>query len=201
MIQEGIPHKLGSLFESEGVNFALFSSGAEAVELCLYDENRRETAKHFLPGQSEGVWHGFLPGCQPGQRYGYRVHGPWAPERGQRFNPAKLMIDPYARRLDGVFQWNPAVFDYTPASKKEVWTRNPSDSAPFMPLGVVAGANVSQPVPGPWIPWAETIVYEANVRGFTMRHPGVPEAARGKFRGIEQRPDPGVPESAGNHLG
>ena len=184
MIQQGMPSQLGSFVEDGGGNFALFASGAEAVELCLYDENRQETAKHFLPGHDDGVWHGFLPGCKPGQRYGYRVHGPWFPEKGLRFNPAKLLIDPYARRLDGMFQWNPAVYDYIPAAKEEAWVRNPTDSAPFMPLSVVTGVAPDRPAPGPWIPWAEAIIYEANVRGFTMRHPGIPEADRGKFAGL-----------------
>jgi glycogen operon protein len=186
MIQDGNPGRLGSFPEGDGVNFALYSGGAEAVELCLYDEYRRETARHFLPGCSDGIWHGFLPGCQPGQRYGYRVHGPWSPENGLRYNPAKLLIDPYARRLDGVFKWDPAVYDYLPGGKLKLQNlqRNDVDSAPFMPLGVVAGASADRPAPGPWIPWAEAIVYEANVRGFTMRHPAVPESDRGKFRGL-----------------
>jgi glycogen operon protein len=109
MILEGLPDRLGASVESDGVNFALFSGGAEAVELCLYDEYRNETARYFLPRQSDGVWHGFLPGCEPGQRYGYRAHGPWSPARGLRYNPAKLLIDPYARRLDGAFRWAPAI--------------------------------------------------------------------------------------------
>jgi glycogen operon protein len=184
MIQEGNPNRLGTSPEADGVNFALYSGGAEAVELCLFDENRHETARHFLPGQKDGIWHGFLPGCRPGQRYGYRVHGPWLPAKGLRYNPAKLLIDPYARRLDGPFQWNPAVFDYEPGPKQKPWKKNESDSAPFMPLSVVDGPRVNGPVPGAWVPWADAIVYEANVRGFTMRHPGVPEPDRGKFRGL-----------------
>jgi glycogen operon protein len=184
MIQTGSPNRLGSFFEGEGVNFALYSGGAEAVELCLYDENRHETVKYFLPAQSDGIWHGFLPGCQPGQRYGYRVHGPWSPRKGLRYNPAKLLIDPYARRLDGEFQWNPAVFDFVPGPKNKAWKKRDSDSAPFVPLSMVDGPRTISPVPGAWIPWAETIIYEANVRGFTMRHPGVPESDRGKFRGM-----------------
>lgn len=184
MITEGIPDRLGASVEKDGVNFALFSGDAEAVELCLYDDQRRETARHFLPEQSDDVWHGFLPGCQTGQRYGYRVHGPWSPAEGLRFNPAKLLIDPYARQLDGVFQWDPAVFDFQPGDGHDIRHRNEQDSAPFIPLSVVTDSRDKAAVNSPWIPWKESIIYEANVRGFTMRHPGIPEAERGRFRGL-----------------
>lgn len=184
MIENGTPHRLGSWLEDGGVNFALYSGGAEAVELCLYDENRHETARHFLPLQTDGVWHGFLPGCKAGQRYGYRVHGPWSPARGLRYNPAKLLIDPYARRLDGAFKWDPAVYDFVPEPEGKTWHKNELDSAPFIPLGVVDHPQGRSGVRSPWIPWAETIVYEANVRGFTMTHPGLSTEEKGTFRGM-----------------
>jgi isoamylase len=188
MILEGSPNRLGASLEDDGVNFALYSGGAEAVELCLYDEHRHETARHFLPRQSEGVWHGFLPGCPAGQRYGFRVHGPWSPAKGLRYNPAKLLIDPYARRLDGAFKWDPAVYDYVSDagnnSDGETWHKNELDSAPFVPLSVASYPRERSGVRSPWVPWAETIIYETNVRGFTMRHPGLPEGERGKFRGM-----------------
>jgi len=184
MILEGSPKRLGAGIENGGVNFALYSGGATAVELCLYDEHRHETARHFLPGHKDGVWHGFLPDCMPGQRYGYRVHGPWLPAKGLRYNPAKLLIDPYARRLYGVFQWDPAVYDYVPGAKNDPWTRNESDSAPFVPLSVVSQPQDSRVINSSWVPWAETIIYEANVRGFTMSHPGIPQDQRGKFQGM-----------------
>ena len=153
MILEGCPSRLGACFEKDGVNFALYSGGAEAVELCLYDAHRHETARHFLPRQSNGVWHGFLPGCQSGQRYGYRVHGPWSPEKGLRYNPAKLLIDPYARRLEGGFHWNPAVYDYLPDKDhntgSKTWHRNERDSAPFVPLGVVSRPRETSGVDSP----------------------------------------------------
>ncbi len=184
MIQEGSPAPLGSKADGEGVNFALYSGGAEAVELCLYDEHRHESERHFLPGQTEGVWHGYLPGCKPGQRYGYRVHGPWAPAKGLRYNPAKLLIDPYARRLDGGFQWDSAVYDFLPESDSENWHKNELDSAPFVPLAVVTGKQQRSGGNSLWVPWSEAIVYETNVRGFTMRHPDLPEAERGRFSGM-----------------
>jgi isoamylase len=184
MILEGSPRQLGPRVENDGVNFALYSGGAEAVELCLYDENRQETARHFLPHQSDGVWYGFLPGCRPGQRYGYRVHGPWSPAKGLRYNPAKLLIDPYTRRLDGVFQWDPAVYDFVPGPDSETWCKNEKDSAPFVPLSVVSHPGEGGAVNSLWIPWVETVIYEANVRGFTMTHPGIPEKDRGRFPGM-----------------
>ncbi|NND58100.1 MAG: glycogen debranching protein GlgX [Xanthomonadales bacterium] len=184
MILEGAPLRLGASLESDGVNFALWSGGAEAVELCLYDERRNETARHFLPAQSDGIWHGFVPGIGPGQRYGYRAHGPWAPEMGLRFNPAKLLIDPYARCLDGVFSWNPALFDFLPVEEAAAWQINEQDSAPFVPLSVVDHGQERTAASAHWVPWAETIIYEANVRGYTMRHPGLAEKERGKFSGM-----------------
>jgi len=184
MIEKGTISRLGATSSGEGVNFALFSGGAEAVELCLYDEHRNETARHFLPGHENEVWHGFLPGCQPGQRYGYRVHGPWNPQKGLRYNPAKLLIDPYARRLDGMFRWNAAVYDYGSDTQEETWVQNLADSAPFVPFGVVPGPENHRTQGSSWVPWSETIIYETNVRGFTMNHPEIPEADRGRFRGL-----------------
>jgi glycogen operon protein len=184
MIQESSPSPLGAWGREGGVNFALYSGGAEAVELCLYDEQRRETARYFLPEQKDGVWHGFLPGCQAGQCYGYRVHGPWSPDRGLRYNPVKLLIDPYARKLNGTFQWNPAVFDFVPGQDVDAWLKSDVDSAPFIPLSVVTSGDGSPEFERPWVPWSDAIIYEANVRGFTMRHPGISDAERGKFRGL-----------------
>ena len=112
MILAGRSNAPGATCDVDGVNFALHAGGAEAVELCLFDENRKQTAKHVLPEQQDGVWTGYLPGCRGGQRYGYRVHGAWSPEDGLRHNPAKLLIDPWARRLEGGFEWSPAIFDY-----------------------------------------------------------------------------------------
>jgi glycogen operon protein len=184
MISKGSPNRLGAWLENDGVNFALYSGGAEAVELCLYDEHRQETVKYFLPDQDDGVWHGFVPGGAPGQRYGYRVHGPWSPEKGLRFNPAKLLVDPYARRLDGHFLWDPAVYDFVVGAERETWRKNERDSAPFVPLGVVSRPRERSAVKSPWIPWSETVIYEANVRGFTMSHPGLPADEQGKFQGM-----------------
>ena len=115
MLESGNPAQLGASLVRGGVNFSLWSGSAETVDLCLFDERGNQVACHPMPARHNRVWHGFLPGCEAGQRYGYRVHGPWLPEDGLRHNPAKLLVDPYARRLDGAFRWHPHVFDYDPA--------------------------------------------------------------------------------------
>lgn len=186
MIQSGSPDQLGSHWDGEGVNFALYSGAAEAVELCLFDGAGQQLNSHRLPEQHDGVWHGYLPGCVAGQRYGYRVHGPWAPKLGQRFNPSKLLIDPYARALDGEFTWSGAVLDYdlTTLNGAGPLQANLTDSAASIPKCVVTGVVPRVAALQSRIPWSETIIYEANVRGYTMLHPDMPEQERGKFRGL-----------------
>lgn len=182
MTKAGNPPPLGATFNGEGVHFALFSASASAVELCLFDSNAIEVERQFLPQRTGDIWHGFLPGCSPGQRYGYRVHGRYAPESGLRFNPAKLLIDPYARALDGQFQWSPALFDYD--SERGTSDINTIDSAPFVPKCIVTAGSQPASQSQPRIPWSETVIYELNVRGYTMRHPAVAESDRGRFRGL-----------------
>ena len=128
MIDRGSPEGLGPTTTGDGTNFALFSSVAERVELCLFDTSGNQTSSHDLPDCTDGVWHGFLPGCETGQRYGYRVHGPYDPARGLRCNSQKLLVDPYARRLHGGFQWTDRVFD-----------SNAEDSAGDIPFSVCDG--------------------------------------------------------------
>ena len=176
MIEPGFADRLGPSPDEDGTNFALYSSVAERVELCLFDAAGRQTACHDLPGCDDGAWHGYLPGCGNGQRYGFRVHGPFDPERGLRCNPSKLLVDPYARRLDGEFRWDDAVFD-----------SNDQDSAACVPFSVVTPVGQAAEDPGPRIPWEESIFYECNVRGYTMRHPAVDEADRGKFSGLSNK--------------
>jgi glycogen operon protein len=186
MIQSGSPDQLGSHWDGEGVNFALYSGAAEAVELCLFNGAGQQLSSHRLPEQHDGVWHGYVPGCEAGQRYGYRVHGPWAPQLGQRFNPSKLLIDPYARALDGEFTWSGAVLDYDLSTLNGAGPlqANPTDSAASIPKCVVTGVVPQVAALQPRIPWSRTIIYEANVRGYTMLHPDIPEQQRGKFRGL-----------------
>lgn len=186
MIEAGSPAPLGATFDGEGVNFALFSERAERIELCLFDEQDRETACLVLPERTGHIWHGYVPGCRPGQRYGYRAHGPWDPAAGLCFNPRKLLLDPYARELSGWLEWRPEVFGFDPDDLGERMRQSSSDSAPFVPKGVVHGAGGAAGARRR-IPWEETILYEAHVRGYTMRHPSVPEADRGAFRGLCHR--------------
>lgn len=184
MIEAGNPEQLGAHRDGQGANFALYSSTAHRVELCLFDTSGNQVRCLDLPDNSDGVWHGYLPGCEVGQRYGYRVHGPWAPEFGQRFNPSKLLIDPYSRAQEGSFRWSGALYDYDRTSPIGALQPNPTDSAAFVPKCLVAGPHTALLAKRPCIPWSETIIYEANVRGYTMAHPEIPENERGKFRGM-----------------
>ncbi|MFC0599386.1 glycogen debranching protein GlgX [Streptomyces palmae] len=186
-----------------GTGFALWAGGAEAVELCLFDDLGQETRRP-LTECTEQIWHGFLPGVLPGQRYGYRVHGRWDPWTGARWNPAKLLLDPYARAVDGEFggpgspgpgagPLPPEVYGHVrdwPQQQMADTVRDERDSAPHVPKGVVVGDGPDQAggVAGDWrrpgTPWAETVLYELHVRGFTRRHPGVPAALRGSYAGL-----------------
>ena len=187
MIRTGNPAQLGATVDSRGTNFAVYSSVAIRVELCLFDAAGEQTGQHFLANSPDDVWHGFLPDCKPGQRYGFRVHGPYTPNDGIRCNPAKLLIDPYARALDGDFIWNDAVFDYIREDGKEELRINNADSAAYVPKSIVCDLQGSTLPPGPCISWSETIFYEANVRGYTMQHPAVGETERGTFDGMRNK--------------
>ncbi len=169
-----------------GVNFALFSAHATKVEVCIYDDaGQHETARFALPEYTDEVWHGLVPGLGPGTRYGYRVHGPYEPLNGHRFNPNKLLLDPYAKAYVGTLTWAPEIFGYTVGHADADLSFDERDSAPFVPKCVVVESTYewSQPS-GALVPWDRTVVYEAHVRGFTMRHPGVPDALRGTFAGM-----------------
>ena len=180
MIETGSHQELGATWDRDGVNFALFSENAEAVELCLFDARGTETTRIALPGKTAGVWHGYLPRCAPGQHYGYRVHGPYDPAAGLRFNASKLLLDPYARELSGSIHWTPEVFAFDIDHPDDPSRQNHSDSAAFVPKAIVQGRS-AQPGPAVRIPWAETIIYEAHVRGYTMQHPAVSDGTAGRF--------------------
>lgn len=186
MIRSARPERPGSHWDGEGVNFSLYAPAATLVELCLFDADHQQVKCYQLPEQHDGTWHGYLPGCEPGQRYGYRVHGPWRPSEGLRFNPSKLLIDPYARMLDGVFTWSGAVLDYDLSTLNGAGPLQPNltDSAASVPKCVVTGAGSALKAMQARIPWSETVIYEANVRGYTMSHPDIPEHERGKFSGL-----------------
>jgi isoamylase len=182
----GRPFPLGPTWDGRGTNFSLFSENAERVELCLFDEDGRET-RLDLPERTAFNWHGYLPDVGPGQRYGYRVHGAWAPERGHRFNPAKLLIDPYAKAIDGQVDPRTAnTLPYVPTGAPDAdLESDDEDDADAVPKCVVIDQSFD------WegderleTPWADTIIYEAHVKGFTKTCPGVPEHLRGTFAGL-----------------
>ncbi len=184
-IWPGQPYPLGATWDGSGTNFSLFSEAATRVELCLFDGDgagARET-RVDLPENTALCWHGYLPQAGPGQRYGYRVHGPWAPQDGHRCHPSKLLIDPYAKAIAGDIHWDESVFGYR--FDDPGGSINDADSAPFVPKSVVVNpffdwSNDRKPA----IPWHKTVVYEAHVRGLTMRHPGIPAELRGTYAGL-----------------
>jgi isoamylase len=185
-VKEGRPFPLGSSWDGLGVNFALFSANATKVELCLFDSGgTTETERIELPEYTDEVWHGYLPDARPGQVYGYRVHGPYAPKEGHRFNPNKLLLDPYAKQIVGELRWDHALFGYTIGAPDGDLSFDGRDSAAFMPKSrVIDPAFTWGEERRPNIPWEQTILYEAHARGFTMRHPTVPEPYRGTFAGL-----------------
>ncbi|MEU0567517.1 glycogen debranching protein GlgX [Nonomuraea sp. NPDC005983] len=177
----GEPYPLGGTWDGVGTSFSVFSEVAEGVELCLFQDDGSEE-RVDLPEVDGFVWHGYLPGVMPGQRYGYRVHGPYDPPRGLRCNPAKLLLDPYAKAIDGELTWNEALFPYYFTDPSRM---NKADSARFVPKNVVVNPffewGNDRP---PRTPYHQTVIYEAHVRGLTMRHPSVPEELRGTYAGV-----------------
>ncbi len=178
----GHPYPLGAVYDGYGTNFSLFSEIAERVELCLFNDHNEET-RIELEEVTGYCWHGYLPEVEPGQRYGFRVHGPWDPARGHRCNSAKLLLDPYAKAVEGQVQWNEAVFPYRFDEGPD--ERSDTDSAPYMPRCVVHQPHFD------WdgdrrlhIPWHETIIYETHVKGLSVNHPDVPSDLRGTYSGM-----------------
>lgn len=177
---------LGATFDGTGVNFAVFSANATRIELCLFsDDGRREIERLTLTERDGDVWHGAVPGLTPGTRYGYRAHGPYEPENGHRFNPNKLLIDPYARMLDGRLRWSDAVMGYRIGSPRADLSYDTRDSAFAVPKSVVADPSFAWDGDAPpRRPLRDTLIYEAHVKGMTALHPGVPEGIRGSFLGL-----------------
>ena len=177
------PH--GAHWDGHGVNFALFSANAERVQLCLFDaDGKRETERVELE-VSDQVWHAYLPGCGPGTVYGYRVYGPYQPEQGHRFNPNKLMLDPYARKLQGDLQWDDCVYGYTPGDDDDDLSFDSRDNAACVPKSVVVDESFDwRGDKPPRIPWSRTIIYETHVTGITKLNPAVAKAERGSFAGL-----------------
>ena len=187
-VSPGSPHPLGATWDGRGTNFALFSANATKVELCLFDRyGRREIERVAMPERTDDVWHVYLSHVAPGQLYGYRVHGPYAPEAGHRFNPHKLLIDPYSKRLGGTFAWNDAHFGYRTGHKQADLSFDRRDNARTMFKSVVVDvAHTWTQSRRPEIPWEDTIIYEAHVKGLTEKRTDVAERVRGKFRGLSE---------------
>jgi isoamylase len=181
----GGPFPLGATWDGSGTNFALFSAHATKVELCLFDGDGKETERIPLPEFTDEIWHGYLPGIRPGQIYGYRVNGPYEPDEGHRFNPAKLLLDPYAKSIKGSLQWNDALFGYTIGHPDGDLSLDERDSAPFMPKCEVVDPAFT------WgrdrvidTRWHDMIIYEMHVKGFTKLRREIPEELRGTFAGL-----------------
>jgi len=185
-VREGLPYPRGATWDGQGVNFALFSANATKVEVCLFDSRGKEKERIELPEYRDETWHGYVPDVGPGAFYGYRVHGPYAPDEGHRFNPNKLVLDPYARAHFGELKWDAAVFGYKVGDSQGDLSFDERDSAPFMPKCVVVDPDFD------WereklrrrVPWDRTILYETHVRGYTRLHPKVPERQRGTYCGL-----------------
>ena len=180
-IWPGTAYPLGATYDGTGTNFALYSSVAEAVELCLYDADGHET-RVALPEMDALVWHGYVPGVRPGQRYGFRVHGPWEPAKGLRCNPTKLLLDPYAKAVEGSIDWHPSLFGHRLDAED---VRNDEDSAPHMMKAAVINPYFDWDSDRhPRTPYNESVIYEAHVRGLTRTHPDIPEELRGTYAGV-----------------
>ncbi|HWO11320.1 MAG TPA: pentapeptide repeat-containing protein, partial [Polyangiaceae bacterium] len=186
-LRPGNPHPLGATWDGQGVNFAIYSRKATGVELCLFDQanGATEAVRITMPEQTQETWHVYVPHLTPGQLYGYRVYGPYAPERGLRFNPHKLLVDPYARALAGELIADPALHGYTIGAPDADLSFDTRDSAPYVPKGVVVDSSF------PWeddrpprTPLHQSLIYELHVKGFSRLHPGVPESMRGTFSAL-----------------
>ena len=185
-IREGLPFPLGANWDGLGVNFAIFSANATKVELCLFDSTgEHELERIELPEYTDEIFHGYLPDAHPGLIYGYRVYGPYDPKNGHRFNHNKLLIDPYAKQLVGELKWSEALFGYTIGHPDDDLSFDERDSAPFVPKCKVIDPAYT------WgrdqrvnVPWEKTVFYETHTRGFTMRHPSVPDELKGTFSGL-----------------
>jgi isoamylase len=182
----GRPYPRGATWDGEGVNFSIFSQHAEKIELCLFDaKGRREVQRIPLTEQTDHEWHCYLPEVRPGLLYGYRVHGPYRPELGHRFNPHKLLLDPYAKSLFGQINWSDAHYGYRVGSDREDLSLDRRDSAQGMPkCRVIDSAFTWGDDRRPNIPWSDTVIYETHVKGFTVRHPEVPPPLRGTYAGL-----------------
>jgi len=185
-LEPGAPYPLGATFDGLGVNFAVFSANADAIELCIFDNaGRRELARLELPEWTDEVWHGYMPGARPGLVYGFRAHGRYEPENGHRFNPNKLLLDPYAKEITGQLRWTDALHGYRVASGRKDLSFDRRDSALAMPKAVVASTSFDWTGDKrPRVPWSDTVIYEAHPKGLTRLLDKVPRAERGTYRAL-----------------
>jgi isoamylase len=187
----GRPYPLGATWDGIGVNFALFSANAQAVELCLFreEDDLEEAAKIQITERTDQVWHCYLPDARPGQYYGYRVHGPYAPNAGLRFNPSKLLIDPYAKAITGAIKWSNDLFAYKVSNTLDDREIDTDNSAGGVPKSVVIDSAFTWGDDAPLnVPYNRTVIYECHVKGMTMRHPDVPAELRGTYLGCAAIP-------------
>jgi len=184
-VYPGSPFPLGATWDGEGVNFALFSENATAVDLCLFDSKTNKERRIRVKEVDNHIWHAYIPKLKPGQLYGYRVYGPYEPQNGHRFNPNKLLIDPYAKALSGKVEWSNAIFGYEVGNPEEDLSFSEEDSAPYIPKSIVIDPSFNwEDDKAPKVPYHKTIVYEAHVKGFTKLHPDIPEQIRGTYSAI-----------------
>jgi len=182
------PRTLGATVTEGGTNFAIWSNAADAIELCLFNEvNGKLVETRFALSHRNGpIWHGYLAGVRAGQRYGYRIYGPWQPEHGSRFNAAKLVIDPYAHKLDGTLQYVPEIYGHVATDEignGDLTLRDNRDSAPFVPLSVVTDYHTRH-IDRPLTSWAKTLIYEAHVQGLTAKNHAIDESERGTYKAL-----------------
>lgn len=183
----GTPYPQGATWDGKGVNFSLFSASSDAVDLCFFErpESKLEFKRIRIKERTNGVWHIYIPDLKPGALYGYRVHGTYDPARGLRFNPNKLLLDPYAKAIGRELVWADEVFGYKIGDPQQDLSFDDRDSAAFAPLGVVTDSTFDwSGEQRPNVSWSETIIYEAHVRGFTKRHPEIPERIRGTYKAM-----------------
>jgi isoamylase len=186
-IRPGNNQPLGTKWDGKGVNFAIYSERAQMVELCLFssDSEHREYAKIKINAKTDNIWHCYIPGLGPGQLYGYRVYGPYDPKSGLRFNPNKLLLDPYSRAISDEISLNDFHYDYIADKAESGFSPDPRDSAPHMPKSVVVDTSFDwDNDSNPLIPWSDTIIYELHVKGFTIENPEIPESKRGTYAGL-----------------
>src|ERR1700677_2133476 len=190
-VWHGQPYPLGANWDGKGVNFSIFSEQAVKIELCLFDSagSKSESARIEMPAQTDMIWHAYLPDVRPGQLYGYRVYGPYQPEKGQRFNPQKMLLDPYAKAIARGVTWADELFGYGIGNPAADLSLDERDSAPYAPLAAVIDPAFDwENDRHPHVPWHKTFIYELHVKGFTQLHPEIPEGLRGTYAGLASEP-------------